>query len=163
MRSRHIATLLLFLAVAGCAGFFDQDRAIKAYPHPAKETLVVVNQALRDLNFFPTDLVPSHSNPRLTYFSTAYREQSLGEIVYVAVRDMGTNRSQVEVLTQGDLSGTWTWTTWWPSLIFEQTERRFQAAAWLQRPPLPSVPSTPIPHPPNPRSTPSDRSRALDL
>lgn len=160
MRYRHLATLLFFLAAAGCAGFFDEDRVMKTYPHPAKETVVVVNQALRDLNFFPTDLVPSHSNPRLTYYSTAYREQSLGEIVYVAVRDMG---AQVEVLTQGDLSGTWTWSTWWPSLILEQTDRRFQAAALSQRPPRPPASSTPIPPQPHPRSTPLDRSRALDL
>src|SRR5574337_1495573 len=124
MRYRHVATTLLFLAMAGCAGFFGEDRAIKSYPSPAKETLVVVNQALRDLNFFPTDLVPSHSNPRHTYFSTASREQSMGEIVYVAVQGMGVGRSQVEVLTRGDLSGVWTWSTWWPPLIFQQIDRR---------------------------------------
>lgn len=144
MRYLHLATSLLFLAMAGCAGLLGEDRAIKSYPRPAKETLVVVNQALRDLNFFPTDLVPNHSNPRLTYFSTAYREQSLGEIVYVAVRDMGVDRSQVEVLTQGDLSGVWTWSTWWPSLIFEQTDRQFQTAPLSQRAP------TPLPHPQDP-------------
>jgi len=124
---RHCLILLLFLTMAGCAGLLGDDRAVKSYPRPATETLVVVNQALRDLNFFPTDLVPSHSNPRLTYFSTAYREQSLGDIVYVAIRDMGTKQSQVEVLTQGDLSGVATWSTWWPSLIFEQIDRRFLA------------------------------------
>lgn len=124
---RQCLTLLLFLTMAGCAGLLGDDRAVKSYPRPATETLVVVNQALRDLNFFPTDLVPSHSNPRLTYFSTAYREQSLGDIVYVAVQDMGAEQSQVEVLTQGDLSGVATWSTWWPSLIFEQIDRRFLA------------------------------------
>jgi hypothetical protein len=126
------------MVMAGCAGLLGEDRAVKSYPRPATETLVVVNQALRDLNFFPTDLVPSHSNPRLTYFSTAYREQSLGEIVYVAVRDMGAEQSQVEVLTQGDLSGVWTWSTWWPSLIFEQTDRRFQTEPLSHRAPMPS-------------------------
>src|SRR5574337_2096406 len=145
MRYRHVATTLLFLAVAGCAGFFGEDRLIKSYPHPAKETLVVVNQALRDLNFFPTDLVPSHANPRPTYFSTAYREQSMGEIVYVAVRDMGAERSQVEVLTRGDLSGIWTWSTWWPSLIFQQTDRRFQTAPLSHRTPM----SSPLPQNPS--------------
>lgn len=141
---RQCLTLLLFLAMAGCAGLLGEDRAVKSYPRPATETLVVVNQALRDLNFFPTDLVPSHSNPRLTYFSTAYREQSLGEIVYVAVRDMGAGQSQVEVLTQGDLSGVSTWSTWWPSLIFEQTDRQHQTTPLSQRAP------TPLPHPQDP-------------
>lgn len=163
MRYRHVATALLFMAVAGCAGFFGEDRVIKFYPRPAKETLVVVNQALRDLNFFPTDLVPSHSNPRLTYFSTAYREQSLGEIVYVAVRDMGAEQSQVEILTQSDLSGIWTWSTWWPSLIFEQTDRRFQMAPSSQRAPMPSASSSLFPPPLNPQPKISDRSRSLDL
>lgn len=163
-RYRQCLTLLLFLAMAGCAGFLGEDRAIKSYPRPAKETLVVVNQALRDLNFFPTDLVPSHANPRPTYFSTAYREQSMGEIVYVAVRDMGAERSQVEVLTRGDLSGIWTWSTWWPSLIFQQTDRRFQIAApSSQRAPMPSASSRPSPPPLNPQPKTSDRSRALDL
>lgn len=143
MRYRQFLTPLLFMAMAGCAVFLGEDRAIKSYQRPATETLVVVNQALRDLNFFPTDLVPSHSNPRLTYFSTAYREQSLGEIVYVAVRDMGAEQSQVEVLTRGDLSGVSTWSTWWPSLIFEQTDRRLQTAPLSQRAPMP-------PHPYNP-------------
>lgn len=127
MRLRHVLMPLIFLAMAGCAVFLGEGRAVKSYPRPAQETLVAVNQALRDLNFFPTDLVPSHSNPRLTYFSTAYLEQSLGEIVYVAVRDMGSDRSQVEVLTQGDLTGIWTWSTWWPSLIFEQTDRQLHS------------------------------------
>lgn len=132
------------MAMAGCAVFLGEDRAIRSYPYPTKETLLVVNQALRDLNFFPTDLVPSHSNPRLTYFSTAYREQSLGEIVYVTVRDTGADRSQVEVLTQGDLSGVWTWSTWWPTLIFERTDRQFQTAPLSQQAPMPS------PHPQDP-------------
>lgn len=160
---RQYPMLLLFLAMAGCAGFPGASRAVKSYPYPAKETLVVVNQALRDLNFFPTDLVPSHANPRLTYFSTAYREQSLGEIVYVAVRDMGNDRSQVEVLTRGDLSGIWTWSTWWPSLIFEQTDRRLQTAPLSQRAPMPPASSQPLPPPLNPQPKISDRSRALDL
>ena len=134
---RQCLTLLLFMVMAGCAGLFGEDRAIKSYPRPAKETLTVVNQALRDLNFFPTDLVPSHSNPRLTYISAAYREQSLGDIVYVAVRDMGAEHSQVEVLTQADLSGIATWSTWWPSLIFEQIDRRFQTKSLSPRAPLP--------------------------
>ena len=124
------------MTMAGCAVFPGEGRATKSYPRPAKETLVVVNQALQDLNFFPTNLVPSHSNPRLTYFSTAYREQSLGEIVYVAVRSMGVGRSQVEVLTQGDLSGVWTWSTWWPPLIFQQIDRRFQTAPLSHRAPM---------------------------
>ena len=143
MNRRHILVPLTFFAIAGCAGFSGEDRAIKAYPHPAKETLVAVNLALRDLNFFPTDVVPSHSNPRLTYFTTAYREQSLGEIVYVAVRDLGPERSQLEVLTQGDVTGIWTWSAWWPSLIFEQTDRRLRAAP-VQRP----APPAPAPPPP---------------
>ncbi len=104
------------------------------------KTVVAVNQALRDLNFFPTDLVPSHSNPRLAYFSTAYREQSLGEIVYVAVRDMGGEQSQVEVLTRSDLSGVWTWSIWWPPLIFEQTDRRLRATPRPQSAPAPPPP-----------------------
>ncbi|MBZ0159527.1 MAG: hypothetical protein K8G79_05260 [bacterium] len=137
---RQFLTLLLFLGMAGCAGFPDDGRAIKSYPRPAKDTLVAVNQALRDLNFFPTDLVPSHSNSRLTYFSTAYREQSMGEIVYVAVRDMGAERSQVEILTRGDLSGIWTWSTWWPPLILEQTDRRLLATPRPQSAPIPPPP-----------------------
>lgn len=132
--------LLLVLAMAGCTTFPGGSRAVKSYPHPAMETVVAVNQALRDLNFFPTDLVPSHSNPRLAYFSTAYREQSLGEIVYVAVRDMGGQQSQVEVLTKSDLSGVWTWSTWWPPLIFEQTDRRLRATPRPQSAPAPSPP-----------------------
>ena len=137
---RHCLVLLLFLTMAGCASFLGDGRAITSYPHPAKETIVVVNQALRDLNFFPTDLVPSHSNPRLTYFSTAYQEQSLGDIVYVAVRDMGAEQSQVEVLTRGDLSGVATWSTWWPSLIFEQIDRQFLATPRSRSAPMPPVP-----------------------
>lgn len=133
---------LLFLSMAGCAMFPHTGRSVRSYPHPARETVVAVNQALRDLNFFPSDLLPSHSNPRLAYLSTAYREQSLGEIVYVAVRDMGDGRSQVEVLTRSDLSGVWTWSTWWPPLIFEQTDRRLRATLKPQ--------STPMPQPPLP-------------
>ena len=140
MRGRPLLALLIIFAATGCAGFFGGDRDIKVYPRPAKETLVAVNLALRDLNFFPTDMVPSHSNPRLTYVTTAYREQSLGEIVYVAVRDLGAERSQVEVLTQGDMTGVWTWSVWWPSLIFEQTDRRLRAAALQQPAPTPSSP-----------------------
>ncbi len=156
MSCRHFLVPLIFFATAGCAGFAGEDRAIKVYPRPAKETLVAVNLALRDLNFFPTDLVPSHSNPRLTYTTAAYREQSLGEIVYVAVRDLGLERSQLEVLTAGDVTGIWTWSVWWPSLIFEQTDRRLRAAA-AQRPappaPAPAPPLAPAPPPP-----PSSRS-----
>lgn len=140
---RQFLVVLLFLAMAGCATFPGGSRAVKSYPHPAMETVVAVNQALRDLNFFPTDLVPSHSNPRLAYFSTAYREQSLGEIVYVAVRDMGAERSQVEVLTRSDLSGVWTWSTWWPPLIFEQTDRRLRATPKPQS--APAAPPPPLP------------------
>ena len=139
---RQFLIVLLFLATAGCAGFPGASRTVKSYPRPAKETLVAVNQALRDLNFFPTDLVPSHSNPRLAYFSTAYRERGLGDIVYVAVRDMGAEQSQVEVLTRGDLSGVWTWSIWWPPLIFEQTDRRLLATtpAGSQSAPTPPPP-----------------------
>ena len=144
MRYRYVAMLLLFMAMAGCAIFPGEGRATKSYPHPAKETLVIVNQALRDLNFFPTDLVPNHSNPHLTYFSTAYREQSLGEIVYVAVRDMGAEQSQVEVLTQGDFSGIWTWSVWWPPLIFKQIDLRLHPAPLSHQAPMPS------PHPQGP-------------
>ncbi|CBE68103.1 exported protein of unknown function [Candidatus Methylomirabilis oxygeniifera] len=129
--------MLLFLAIAGCATFPGGSRAVKSYPHPAKETVIAVNQALRDLNFFPTDLVPSHSNPRLAYFSTAYREQSLGEIVYIAVLDIGGEQSQVEVLTRSDLSGVWTWSTWWPPIIFEQTDRRLPDTPRPQSAPVP--------------------------
>jgi predicted small secreted protein len=139
---RQILVVLAFLAMAGCATFPGAGRVVKSYPHPARETVVAVNQALRDLNFFPTDLVPSHSNPRLAYVSTAYREQSLGEIVYVAVRDMGAEQSQVEVLTRSDLSGVWTWSTWWPPLIFQQTDRRLRAT--------PRPHSAPMPPPPPP-------------
>lgn len=137
---RQSLTLLLFLATASCAGFPDGGRAIKFYPYPAKDTLVAVNQALRDLNFFPTDLAPSHANPQLIYVSTAYREQSLGEIVYVAVRGMGAEQSQVEVVTRGDLSGVWTWSTWWPPLIFEQTNRRLLTTPRPQSAPIPPPP-----------------------
>lgn len=126
--------------MAGCASFPSGGRAIKSYPRPAQETLAAVNQALRDLNFFPTDLLPSHSNPRLAYFSTAYREQSLGEIVYIAVRDMGAQQSQVEVLTRGDLSGVWTWSIWWPPLIFEQTDRRLRTTPAPEPAPMPPPP-----------------------
>lgn len=134
-RVRFLAPVILF-AVAGCAGVFGEDRALKTYPRSARDTLVAVNLALRDLNFFPTDVVPSHSNPQLTYFSTAYREESLGDIVYVAVRDMGEARSQVEVLTRGDVTGSWTWTVWWPPVIFEQTNRRLLALPLQQRAPI---------------------------
>jgi len=136
-RMRFLAPVIFF-AITGCAGFFGEDRAMRVYPRPAKETLVAVNLALRDLNFFPTDMVPSHSNPRLTYFSTAYREVSLGDIVYVAVRDLGDQQSQVEVLTRGDVTGSWTWSVWWPPVIFEQTNRRLSAAPTFHRPPPPS-------------------------
>jgi hypothetical protein len=137
---RQLLGVLLLLAMAGCATFPGGSRAVKTYPHPAVKTVVAVNQALRDLNFFPTDLIPSHSNPRLAYFSTAYREQSLGEIVYVAVLDMGPEQSQVEVLTRSDLSGVWTWSTWWPPLIFEQTDRRLRATPKPQSAPVPPSP-----------------------
>ena len=140
MSRRQLFVPLIFFAMTGCAGFYGEDRTIKVYPRPAKEILVAVNQALRDLNFFPTDLVPTHSNPLLTYFTTAYKEQSLGEIVYIAVRDLGGERSQVEVLTQGDVTGVWTWTVWWPSLIFEQTDRRLRTAELSQPAPMPSSP-----------------------
>lgn len=130
----------LVLSMAGCATFPDASHSVRSYPHPAGQTVVAVNQALRDLNFFPTDLLPSHSNPRLAYFSTAYREQSLGEIVYVAVRDMGSGQSQVEVLTRSDLSGVWTWSTWWPSLIFEQTDRHLRTPLTPQSAPSPQPP-----------------------
>ena len=115
---------LILLIMTGCADMLAQDRAIKVYPRPAKDTVVAVNLALRDLNFFPTDVVPTHSNPRPTFVTTAYREESLGEIVSIAVRDLGGERSQVEVLTRGDVTGAWTWSIWWPPLIFEQTNRR---------------------------------------
>ena len=140
-RMRYLAPVIFF-AITGCAGFYGEDRAIRVYPRPAKETLVAVNLALRDLNFFPSDMVPSHSNPRLTYFSTAYREVSLGDIVYVAVRDMGDQQSQVEVLTRGDVTGSWTWSVWWPPVIFEQTNLRLSAAPTFHRaPPPPPQPS----------------------
>ncbi|VUZ85649.1 hypothetical protein MELA_02034 [Candidatus Methylomirabilis lanthanidiphila] len=140
---RQCSIVVVVLAMAGCATFPGASRAVKSYPHPAKETVAAVNQALRDLNFYPTDLLPSHSNPRLTYVSTAYREQSLGEIVYVAVRAMGAEQSQVEVLTRGDLSGAWTWSTWWPPLVFEQTTRRLRATP--TKPQSAPIPATPLP------------------
>ncbi|MBI3779640.1 MAG: hypothetical protein HY278_01035 [candidate division NC10 bacterium] len=145
MNRRQLLVPLIFFTLTGCVGFFGQDRAIKVYPRPAKVTLVAVNQALRDLNFFPTDMVPSHSNPLPTYVTSAYKEQSLGEIVYIAVRDLGGERSQVEVLTQGDVTGVWTWTVWWPSLIFEQTDRRLRTAALPQPGPVPSSPPSSSP------------------
>jgi hypothetical protein len=131
---------LVLVVVTGCAGFAGEDRAIRVYPRPARVTLVAVNQALRELNFFPADVVPTHSNPIPTYFTTAYREESLGEILYVAVRDLGNDRSQVEVLTRGDVTGTWTWSVWWPSAIFERTERQLHTAALPQPVPTPSAP-----------------------
>jgi len=141
-RARLLTQVILCFTIAGCAGFAGGDRAVRVYPRPAKDTLIAVNQALRDLNFFPTDTVPSHPNPRLTYFTTAYREESLGEIVYVAVRDLGSERSQVEVLTRGDVTGIWTWSVWWPSIIFEQTDRRLHATA-VPLQPTPSGPRLP--------------------
>ena len=140
MNRRQFLVPLIFFTMTGCAWFHGDDRAIKSYPRPAKETLVAVNLALRDLNFFPTDLVPSHSNPVPTYFTSAYKEQSLGEIVYIAVRDLGSGRTQVEVLTQGDVTGVWTWTVWWPSLIFEQIDRRLRIAGLQQPASMPSSP-----------------------
>ncbi len=140
MNRRQLLVPVIFFTMTGCAWFYGGDRAIKIYPRPAKETLVAVNLALRDLNFFPTDVVPTHSNPIPTYFTSAYKEQSLGEIVYIAVRDLGGGRSQVEVLTQGDVTGVWTWTVWWPSLIFEQTGRRLRTAGLPQPAPMPSSP-----------------------
>lgn len=122
-RAGFLAPLLL-LSLTGCADMLAQDRAIKVYPRPVKETVVAVNLALRDLNFFPTDVVLTHSNPLPTFVITAYREMSMGEIVSIAVRDLGGERSQVEILTQGDVTGAWTWSIWWPPLIFEQTNRR---------------------------------------
>ena len=152
MRRRQHLALLIALAATGCVGLFGEDRAIKVYPRPAKETLVAVNLALRDLNFFPTDVVLSHPNPRPTFVTTAYREESLGEIVYVAVRDIGRERSQVEVLTRGDVTGAWTWSTWWPSLIFEQTNRRLFTISFPQPQRTPeSFGPAPVPAPPLPR------------
>ncbi|NJD69139.1 MAG: hypothetical protein FIA90_10920 [candidate division NC10 bacterium] len=137
---RSILMLSLLLAITGCATLAGTGRVVKSYPRPAKETLVAVNLALRDLHFFPTDLLPSHSNPRLTYVSTAYRELSRGDIVYVAVRYMGPAQALVEVLTRGDLSGVWTWSVWWPPLIFEQTDRRIRATLPPQAAPTPPPP-----------------------
>ena len=142
MNRRQLLVPLILYTMTGCAWFHGDDRAIKSFPRPAKETLVAVNLALRDLNFFPTDLVPTHSNPVPTYFTSAYKEQSLGEIVYIAVRDLGSGRSQVEVLTQGDVTGVWTWTVWWPSLIFEQTDHRLRTAGLA---PMPSSPPSVAP------------------
>ena len=145
MRRAGFLAPLFVLALAGCADMLAQDRAIKVYPRPVKETIVAVNLALRDLNFFPTDVVLSHPNPLPTFVTTAYREMSLGEIVYVAVRDIGGERSQVEVLTQGDVTGAWTWSVWWPPFIFDQTNRRLLMLASPQ--------PTFGPPPPAPRST----------
>jgi len=151
-RVRFLSPLIL-LAVTGCADMLAQDRALKVYPRPAKDTIVAVNLALRDLNFFPTDVVPTHSNPRPTFVTTAYRELSMGEIVYIAIRDLGGERSQVEVLTQGDVTGAWTWSTWWPSLIFEQTSRRLATIAVPQfhRSPESFGPAPVVPAPPLPK------------
>jgi len=151
VHARFLAPLIL-LAMTGCANWLVQDRAIKVYPRPAKDTIVAVNLALRDLNFFPTDVVLSHSNPRPTFVTTAYREESLGEIVYIAVRDLGGERSQVEVLTRGDVTGAWTWSIWWPPLIFEQTNRRLFTIAFPQPHRNPeSFGLAPVPAPPLPR------------
>src|SRR5574341_1624514 len=142
---------LILLAATGCADMLAQERAIKVYPRPARDTMVAVNLALRDLNFFPTDVVLSYPNPRLTFVTTAYREESLGEIVNIAVRDLGGERSQVEVLTRGDVTGAWTWSIWWPPLIFEQTNYRLFT---LASPPLRESPGSlgptlaPMPPPP---------------
>jgi hypothetical protein len=143
-RAGYLA-LLTVLAATGCADMLAQDRAIKVYPRPARDTIAAVNLALRDLNFFPTDVVLSHPNPRLTFVTTAYREESLGEIVYIAVRELEGERSQVEVLTRGDVTGAWTWTIWWPPLIFDQTNRRLFTLA--------SSPPTLVPIPPAPGRT----------
>lgn len=141
VRAGCLAALTL-LAMTGCADMLAQDRAIKVYPRPAKDTVVAVNLALRDLNFFPTDVVLSNPNPRPTFLTTAYREESLGDVVYVAVRDLEGERSQVEVLTRGDVTGAWTWSIWWPPIIFEQTNRRLFTLA------LPQPTLVPIPPPP---------------
>lgn len=144
MRRGGLFAAWIVLAAAGCAGFQDGDRAYKTFPHPAKDTLVAVNRALRDLNFFPTDVVTTRPDPVPTYTTTAYREESLGEIIYVSVKDLGGGRSQVEVLTRGDVTGTWTWSVWWPSLIFEQTGRRLlNANAVDMAPQPPPSPATP--------------------
>jgi len=151
VHARFLAPLIL-LAMTGCANWLVQDRAIKVYPRPAKDTIVAVNLALRDLNFFPTDVVQSYPNPRPTFVTTAYREESLGEIVYIAVRDLGGERSQVEVLTRGDVTGAWTWSIWWPPLIFEQTNRRLFTIAFPQPHRNPeSFGPAPVPAPPLPR------------
>lgn len=150
IRTRFLAPLIL-LAMTGCADMLAQDRAIKVYPRPAKDTIVAVNLALRDLNFFPTDVVPTHSNPIPIFVTTAYREESLGEIVNIAVRDLEGERSQVEVLTRGDVTGVWTWSIWWPPLIFEQTNRRlFPLASPQLRESPGSFGPTPAPMPPPP-------------
>ena len=147
IRARFLAPLIL-LAMTGCANWLVQDRAIKVYPRPAKDTVVAVNLALRDLNFFPTDVVPTHSNPIPIFVTTAYREESLGEIVNIAVRDLGGERSQVEVLTRGDVTGAWTWSTWWPPFIFEQTNRRLLTLASPQPAlvPMPPPPGRSLPY-----------------
>src|SRR3990172_710242 len=150
VRARFLAPLIL-LAMTGCVDMLAQDRAIKVSPRPAKDTVVAVNQALRDLNFFPTDVVPTQPHPRPTFVTTAYREDSLGEIVNVVVRDLEGERSQVEVLTRGDVTGTWTWSIWWPPLIFEQTNHRLFALASPQIRESPgSVGPTLAPMPPPP-------------
>ncbi len=141
-RARVLLAPLLLFAMTGCAWYFGEHRAIKVYPRPSKETLVAVNQALRDLHFFPTDIAPTNPNPSLTYVTTAYKEVSLGEIVYIAVRDLGPRQSQVEILIQGDITGAWTWSIWWPPIIFKQIDYRISAAA-VPRP-------TPPPPPPPP-------------
>jgi len=147
LRARFLVPLIL-LTMTGCADMLAQDRAIKVYPRPAKDTLVAVNLALRDLNFFPTDVVPTHSNPIPIFVTTAYREESLGEIVNIAVRDLGGERSQVEVLTRGDVTGAWTWSTWWPPFIFEQTNRRLLTLASPQPAlvPMPPPPGRSLPY-----------------
>jgi len=144
MSCGRLLALILTIAMTGCAGFFYDEPAVKVYPRPARETLIAVNLALRDLNFFPSDVVPTHSNPIPNYVSTAYREDSLGEIVYVAVRELGPDRSQVEVLTRGDITGSWTWSTWWPPVIFDQTSRRLSTTTRFPQPP-PSRPQPPRP------------------
>lgn len=144
MRREGVFVAWIVLAVTGCVGIAGGDRAYKTFPRPAKDTIIAVNQALRDLNFFPADIVPTRPAPAPSYTTTAYREESLGEIIYVTVRDLGAGRSQVEVLTRGDVTGTWTWSVWWPSLIFDQTARRLHSPHAVDLPPplLPS-PATP--------------------
>jgi hypothetical protein len=43
VRARFLAPLIL-LAMTGCADMLAQDRAIKVYPRPAKDTVVAVNR-----------------------------------------------------------------------------------------------------------------------